>query len=85
MRNLLDGLEEAGMDFGQVVATHVYLDDLADHEVVDGVYSEYLGTAPPARTTIQQVEPVERRPDEKGRYPALEQISLIAVRRGVER
>ena len=85
MRNLLDGLEEAGMDFGQVVATHVYLDDLADHEVVDEVYSEYLGTAPPARTTIQQVEPVERRPDEKGRYPALEQISLIAVRRAVER
>ena len=30
MRNLLDNLEEAGMEFGQVVATNVYLDDLAD-------------------------------------------------------
>jgi enamine deaminase RidA (YjgF/YER057c/UK114 family) len=85
MRNLLDGLEEAGMDFGDVAATRVYLDDLKDREAVDEVYSEYLGDVPPARTTIQQVAPAERRPDEKGRYPALEQISLIAVRRGVAR
>jgi enamine deaminase RidA (YjgF/YER057c/UK114 family) len=85
MRNLLDGLEEAGMDFGEVVATHVYLDDLADREAVDEVYSEYLGAVPPATTTIQQVKPVERRPDEKGRYPALEQISLVAVKRAVAR
>ncbi len=85
MRNLLDGLEEAGMDFGDVVAAHVYLDDLADREAVDRVYSEYLGTVPPARTTIQQVEPVERKPDEKGRYPTLEQISLIAVKRDPSR
>jgi enamine deaminase RidA (YjgF/YER057c/UK114 family) len=81
MRNLLDGLEEAGMDFGDVVSAHVYLDDLADREAVDKVYSEYVGAVPPARTTIQQVKPVERRPDEKGRYPTLEQISLIAVKR----
>jgi reactive intermediate/imine deaminase len=84
MRNLLDGLEEAGMDFGQVVATHVYLDDLADFRAVNEVYAEYLTGVSPARTTIQQVEPVERRPDEKGRYPALEQISLVAVRQGVK-
>jgi 2-iminobutanoate/2-iminopropanoate deaminase len=81
MRNLLDGLEEAGMDFGQVVDAHVYLDDLSDYEAVDEVYAEYLGAARPARTTIQQVKPMERRPDSKGRYPALEQISLIAVKR----
>ncbi len=81
MRNLLDGLEEASMDFDHVVATHVYLDDLSDREAVERVYSEYLGALPPARTTIQQTEPVERRPDEKGRYPTLEQISLIAVKR----
>src|ERR1700675_4571114 len=30
MRNLLDNLEEAGMEFSQVVATNVYLDDLSD-------------------------------------------------------
>jgi len=81
MRNLLDGLEEAGMDFGEVVATHVYLDDLADREAVDRVYSEYFGPVPPARTTIQQVESIARKPDGMGRYPTLEQISLIAVKR----
>jgi reactive intermediate/imine deaminase len=81
MRNLLDGLEEAGMDFGDVVATNLYLDDLSDLAVVDEIYREYLGTVPPARTSVQQMEPAERKPDEKGRYPALEQISLIAVRR----
>jgi enamine deaminase RidA (YjgF/YER057c/UK114 family) len=80
LRNLLDGLEEAGMDFNQVVAMHVYLDDLADREAVEKIYSEYLGDAHPARTTIQQVEPGSRRPDEAGRYPTLEQISLIAVK-----
>jgi enamine deaminase RidA (YjgF/YER057c/UK114 family) len=80
MRNLLDGLEEAGMDLGDVVATNLYLDDLSDLAVVDEIYREYLGTVPPARTTVQQIEPGERKPDEKGRYPTLEQISLIAVR-----
>ncbi len=81
MRNLLDGLEEAEMNFSHVVSAHVYLDDLADREAVEKVYSEYFGAAPPARTTIQQVKPAERGPDEKGRYPTLEQISLIAVKR----
>jgi 2-iminobutanoate/2-iminopropanoate deaminase len=80
MRNLLDGLEEAGMDWGNVVATNLYLDDLSDLAVVDEIYREYLGTVPPARTTVQQVEPGERKPNEKGRYSTLEQISLIAVR-----
>ena len=28
MRNLLDGLEEAGLTFANVVATNVYLDDI---------------------------------------------------------
>jgi len=81
MRNLLDGLEEAEMDFSDVVSTHLYLDDLADREAVDEIYSEYFRAVPPARTTIQQVKPVERRPDEKRRYPTLEQISLVAVKR----
>jgi enamine deaminase RidA (YjgF/YER057c/UK114 family) len=30
MRNLLDNLEETGMEFSEVVSTNVYLDDLAD-------------------------------------------------------
>jgi len=80
MRNLLDNLEEADMDFSQVVATNVYLDDLADFQSMNQVYSKYFKGAPPARTTIQQLEPAERKPDDQGRYPTLEQISLIAIK-----
>lgn len=80
MRNLLDGLEEAGMNFSDVVATNVYLDNIDDFAAMNGVYAEYFGQVPPARTTIQQIAPGERTPNAKGRYPTLEQISLIAVK-----
>jgi enamine deaminase RidA (YjgF/YER057c/UK114 family) len=81
MRNLLDNLEEAGMDFSQVVSTTVYLDDLADSKDFDKVYGEYLGPIMPARTTIEQISPGRRNPDSEGRYPDFEQVSLIAVKR----
>ena len=80
MRNLLDNLEEAGMGFGQVVATNVYLDDLADTPAFDEVYRQYFGPILPASTTIQQIAPTERKADNDGHYPDLEQVSLIAVR-----
>ena len=57
MRNLLDGLEEAGMNFSNVVASNVYLDNLDDFTQMNGVYAEYFGNTPPARTTIQQLPP----------------------------
>ena len=81
MRNLLDNLEEAEMDFSQVVSTNVYLDDLADSKGFDSVYGEYLGPMMPARTTIQQINPGARNPDSDGHYPDFEQVSLIAVKR----
>jgi reactive intermediate/imine deaminase len=81
MRNLLDDLEEAGMNFGEVVATNVFLDDLSDLAAFDQVYSQYFGAVMPARTTIQQIAPVERRPDNDDHFPGLEQVSLIAVRK----
>ena len=81
MRNLLDNLEEADMDFGSVVATNVYLDDVSDFQAMNRIYAQYFKAPFPARTTIQQVAPAERKADEEGRYAALEQISLIAVRR----
>ena len=81
MRNQLDNLEEAGMDFSQVVSTVVYLDDLADTKEFDSVYGEYLGPIMPARTTLQQITPEERKTDNEGHYPDLEQLSLIAVKR----
>jgi enamine deaminase RidA (YjgF/YER057c/UK114 family) len=80
MRNQLDNLEEAGMTFDQVVATKVYLDDLSDLPLFDEVYAQFFGSEPPARTTVQQVAPVERHPDKEDHFPGLEQVSLIAVR-----
>ena len=80
MRNLLDNLEEAEMTFDQVVATNVYVDDLSDLQSFDEVYSQYVGPVLPARSTIQQITPVERKADKDDHYPDLEQVSLIAVR-----
>jgi enamine deaminase RidA (YjgF/YER057c/UK114 family) len=80
MRNLLDNLEEAGMEFSQVVATNVYLDDLADLPAFHEVYGQYFGPIMPASTTVQQIAPAERKADQNDHYPDLEQVSLVAVR-----
>jgi len=81
VRNLLDNLEEADMELGDVVAANVYLDDIADFQAMNKIYAKYFKAPFPARTTIQQVAPVaDRKPDEDGRYPGLEQISIIAVK-----
>jgi enamine deaminase RidA (YjgF/YER057c/UK114 family) len=80
MRNLLDGLEEAGLDFSHVVASNVYLDDMEDFTRMNGVYGKYFSTAPPTRTTVAPKAPVERMPDSQGRAPKLEEISVVAVR-----
>jgi len=81
MRNLLDNLEEAGIDFAQVVETNVYLDDLRELPAFDEVYPQYFTAPLPARTVIQQIAPAERKPDKDDHYPDLEQVSLIAVRK----
>jgi 2-iminobutanoate/2-iminopropanoate deaminase len=81
MRNQLDNLEEAGMNFDEVVATNIYLDDLSELKAFDQVYGEYFGGVKPARSTIQQIAPTQRKPDENDQFPGLEQVSLIAVRR----
>ena len=81
MRNQLDNLEEADMGFSDVVSTTVYLDSLQDRKDFDEVYGEYFGPVLPARTVVQQIAPADRKPDKDGRYPDLEQVSLIAVRK----
>jgi reactive intermediate/imine deaminase len=81
MRNLLDNLEEAEMNFDQVVDTNVYLDDLSDLAAFDEVWAQYFGPLLPAQTTIQQIAQTERKADKEDHYPDLEQVSLIAVRR----
>jgi reactive intermediate/imine deaminase len=79
MRNLLDGLEEAGLDFSHVVASNVYLDNLEEFGKMNGIYAKYFSAAPPARTTVAPLPPVERKRDAAGHSPMVEQISIIAV------
>jgi enamine deaminase RidA (YjgF/YER057c/UK114 family) len=81
MRNLLDNLEEAEMDFSQVVSTSIYLDNLADAPAYNEVYGEYFAPIMPANTTVQQLAPSERKADQNDHYTELEQISLVAVRK----
>ena len=81
MRNQLDNLEEAGMDFSEVVSTTVYLDDLSDAAGFNEVYGQYFGPLMPASTTVQQIAPAERKADRDDHSPDLEQVSLIAVRK----
>lgn len=80
MRNLIDGLEEADLGLGDVVATTVYLDDMDDEPEMARVYGPYFATRPPSRTTVAQIAPGSRAPRNDDTYPQLEQISLIAVR-----
>jgi enamine deaminase RidA (YjgF/YER057c/UK114 family) len=81
MRNLLDGLEEAGLTFANVVATNVYLDDINDFAKMNKVYAEYFPGTPPTRTTVQQYQAIgERKADARDRWPTLEQISIVAVK-----
>ncbi len=80
MRNLLDGLEEAGMDFSHVVATNVYLDQLDEFAKMNGVYAKYFTGIKPTRTTVQPKAIVERKASDSGHWPKLEEISLVAVK-----
>ena len=80
MRNLLDGLEEAGLELSNVVATNVYLDDINDFSRMNRVYGQYFPDIPPARTTVAQLAPANRKPASRDTYPSLQQISLIAVK-----
>ena len=79
MRNLLDGLEEAGLDFSHVVASNVYLDNLEEFGKMNGIYAKFFSTSPPARTTVAPLTPVERKRDGAGHSPMIEQISIVAV------
>jgi enamine deaminase RidA (YjgF/YER057c/UK114 family) len=80
VRNLLDGLEEAGMGLSNVVSTNVYLDDIEDFAKMNRVYATYFRTPFPTRTTVQQRPPAERKQGDDDRWPMLEQVSLVAVK-----
>ncbi|MBI4902632.1 MAG: hypothetical protein HY820_03290 [Acidobacteria bacterium] len=80
MRNLLDGLEEAGLDFSKVVLSNVYIDNLDEFPKMNAVYAKYFPNLPPTRTTVSPLPPVERKRSAAGHYPKLEEISIIAVK-----
>ena len=80
MRNLLDGLEEAGLTLANVVATNVYLDDIDDFPRMNRVYAQYFPEMFPTRTTVATLPPIDRKPVNEDVYPGLEQISLVAVK-----
>ena len=80
MRNQLDNLEEANMDFDEVVSSTIYLDNLSDSPAFSKVFSEYFQNGLPAQTIVQQLPPADRAPNAEEEYPDLEQVSLIAVK-----
>src|SRR4051812_32786683 len=53
MQNLQEVLRVAGADWMSVVKTTVYLQDLAHFPTVNEIYGRWLGSARPARSTVQ--------------------------------
>jgi 2-iminobutanoate/2-iminopropanoate deaminase len=53
MANLTQVLGAAGLDWNDVVKTTVYLHDMADFPRVNDVYGRIIGSARPARSTVQ--------------------------------
>lgn len=53
LQNLDAVLREAGTGWDRVVKTTVFLTDLADFAAFNAVYEQHLGSAKPARSTVQ--------------------------------
>ena len=51
--NLAALLTAAGSSLQHVVKTTIFLLDMNDFQAVNAIYSEYFGTEPPARSTVQ--------------------------------
>ena len=56
-RRVLDNvaaiLSGVGLSFADVVKTTIFLADIKDFPTVNGIYAEYVGDEPPARSTVQ--------------------------------
>ena len=46
-------LDSAGMTMDHIVKTTIFLADMGDFAVVNGVYDSYFASRPPARSTVQ--------------------------------
>jgi len=53
MTNIESILGDVGLGFENILKTTIFLDDIADFPVVNGIYGEYFETGKPARSTVQ--------------------------------
>ncbi len=72
MKNLGAILKEAGLDYGDVIKTTIFMTDLADFGIVNEIYASYFGESVPARSTVQ----VAALP--KGGLVEIESVALAA-------
>ena len=52
-KNMTAVLAADGLTLSHIVKTTVFLQDLGDFQVLNGIYAEYFGDHKPARSTIQ--------------------------------
>ncbi len=52
MKNLGEVLKASGSDWEKVVKCTIYLADMADFALVNGIYAEYFRAEPPAREAV---------------------------------
>ena len=53
LENLNAVLEAAGLSFGDVVKTTVFLKDMGNFSRMNQTYGKYFGSNPPARSTVE--------------------------------
>ena len=53
MKNLEAVLKSEGLSFDRVAKTTIFLTDLGNFQVVNEIYSTYIGGVRPARSTVQ--------------------------------
>ena len=53
LKNLSAVLEAVGSSLDNVIKTTVFLSDINDYKVVNGIYAEYFTGEPPARSAVE--------------------------------
>lgn len=53
LQNLQAVLEAAGSSLANVVKTTVFLQDMGDFGAMNGIYAQFFGGSPPARSAVQ--------------------------------
>ncbi len=53
MKNLGEILKEAGMDYGHIVKTTIFIKNMQDFARINSEYGKFFGEVPPARETVE--------------------------------